>query len=239
MTRKDLNLSLDRGLLEQGAHQHRAPPNPDAVVDFSSRQPKQRAARQKSRQPRAGQWSAITIAIIAVANMLFLMVAGIWLSGHTYDSAARPDATGVDISPEINLLLLQVDNRLKTIEQQLGSLQLALDEQQSIAASDSFDLDSHVRETLGQQQETVTAPAPAPAWHINLGNFDSREVALGLQQRLQAIGHQTRIKPATSDGKTSYRVILAGFDQRESAELVAKQIMAQTDLNGLWVAQGE
>lgn len=239
MTRKDLNLSLARDLLEPAAQQYRAPQNPDAVVEFSSRQRQQRAAGQKSRQPGGGQWSAITIAVIAVANMLFLMVAGIWLSGHTYDSAARPGAASVETSPEINLLLLQIDNRLKTVEQQLGGLQLALDEQQPIMASDSFDIDSHVRDTLSQQEIAIDAPAPAPAWHINLGNFDSREVALGLQQRLQAIGHQTRIKPVTSDDKTSYLVVLAGFDQRESAELVAKQIMAQTDLNGLWVAEGE
>ncbi len=239
MTRKDLNLSLDRGLLEPSANQHRTPHGPDDGVQLASRKQNKRPAGQTRGHAGGGQWTAITIALIAVANMLFLMVAGIWLSGHTFDSAARPGAARAEITPELGLLLAQINNRLSTIDQQLGDLHLALDKQQAIIVPDSFDIDSHLREALSQDENTTDAPPPAATWHINLGNFDSREVALGLQQRMQAIGHQTRIKPTTSDDKTSFLVVLAGFDQRESAELVAKQIMEQTDLNSLWVAEGE
>ena len=237
MTSKDLNLSLDRGLIQSKADHNRIPQGSDAGVGPASRQHKKRATGPTRGHGGGRQW--IAVAVIAVANMLFLMLAGIWLTGHTYDSAARLSAAHAGITPELQLMLAQIDNRLNTIEQQLGGLQSTLDGQQALKVSDTFDIDKQLREALDQHEPTAHTPAPPVAWHVNLGNFDSREVALGLQQRLQAIGHATKIKSTKNDDKTAYLVILPGFSDRESAESVAKKIMEQTDLQSLWVAEGD
>ncbi|MFT4518743.1 MAG: hypothetical protein ACI9JM_001128 [Halioglobus sp.] len=239
MARKNLNLSLDRDLLEPSIDPNWTLPDPENGVRLVSDKQKKRTPEQTQGHVGGRPWTAITVGIIAVANMLFLLTAGIWLSGHSFNPPAQLRPALAEITPELELILVQIDNRLNTIEQQLGGLHLALNEQQSTTVPDSFNIDSHMREALSQYENTPSAPTPAPGWYINLGNFDGKEVALELQQRLQAIGLQSQIKTSASADTTSFLVVLPGFSDRESAELAAKQIMEQTDLNSLWVAQEE
>src|SRR6056297_558594 len=99
MSTKDLNLSLEYDLADTGYRGDgpRDGGNRDTPATgrrFRGRQ-KAAAARQKPaagkvrQQPGASAWLA---AAVALANMLFLLVAGIWLTGYKPQPAPPPAA---------------------------------------------------------------------------------------------------------------------------------------------------
>lgn len=254
MTAKDLHFSLDAGLTPpesqsarqataaRGQTRPRLAPVPGARPE----------GRPKRRQPAAvktnRQWLAV--AAIALLNMAFLALAALWLTGNAYqfDGAGSRTANSADAVSASTLAAMQagLTERTEQLGQQLGeqlgqqldpqlqSLQSTLQEQGRLLAA----LQSEVAQLRGRLAATaVTTPAQASAkgWHINLGSFPTTRGALELQQQMKAWGHAALVRPETADGETSYRVLIDGFRDRETADNAARKIMEQTNLNGLWV----
>ena len=253
MTSKDLNLSLDQALFQGRTEKKRQSqaPAPGRISRITAEQSAPPGHRKRSDKPLAKprasrQW--LVVSCVAVANMLFLLLAGIWLSGNTYYATAPYNTAPAETSADIVASLAQVTDRLNTLEIKLENLQLSLDRQQLQKPVESENSSPPVNEqppaSPSKIDDTPVADSGEPSsvqvkvkpWHVNLGNFDSREAAAATQYRVAAIGHRAEISPPASEG-TGYQVILPGFSDRESAEFAANQIMLQTDLNGLWVGE--
>jgi len=170
MTTKDLNLSLNRGLIQPKAGRNRKQKGPNVKVQPSAPRQKKRIAKLAPGSSGSRQWVAITG--IAVANMLFLVLAGIWLSGHSYDSSARISSARVELTPELALTLTEINRRLDTIELQLGGLQLTIDGQHQPIVSDQFDIDGQLREALTGYEETTNS---TPATHERIPRFTTAD----------------------------------------------------------------
>ncbi|MEZ5569451.1 MAG: hypothetical protein R3E54_14095 [Halioglobus sp.] len=253
MSAKDLNLSLDRKLAHAGA------PGKDKTAGVLKRG---RFARLKpvpnlsaegqqapSRRPTptgtavagsaASQWLAP--ALIALVNMLFLLLAGIWLTGTQYSPlTSRAPADATLEAPEAPALT-RLQTQLDVMQEQLLTLQATLEEQQRLL------LFSRLEAELAAEQgdaspgdaspgAAVSPPASPPGWQIHLGHFATREAAVTLQNDLRRLGYNADIAASTTPDDSGVSLLLKGFSERKLAELTAKDIMQSTRLNGLWVS---
>jgi len=237
MARKDLNLSLDQSLIHQRHLRKLAPAATDAP-DSQKPGKQTTAAAAKPRQ----NIQTITISIIAVTNMAFLLVAGIWLSTLQY-TIAGPTTTPIPpaLTPRVESMLAEANERLGSVQRQLDELKLTFDAHQLLAASAYAEMEKEVRTVPAQENgsakpvSTKEFTTAVDNWYVNLGTFSSEEAAASLQRQLHSIGRRAQISQQTNEGKIAYELRLSGFDDRESAEMTAGEIMKQTDLNGLWV----
>lgn len=247
MTNKDLNLALDQSFIQPKPLSERGPTHPEPQINPAPTSPQN---GQDPTTPHLGpvptgwlsrksprhEWIIVTVVF---ANMLFLTLAGFWLSAQeNQPSEIKVTKTAPSRDP-LKITLSKLDTKLLSLDQKLNQLQLTLNEQQRLIATSSLNLDKQVQGLSLQLKNTAeTAPKkstpPTKAWHVNLGTFSTKEAALRLQQQILALGHQVKINNTSLDDKTAYRVQLPGFKDRESAELIARQIMDKTNLNGLW-----
>ena len=241
MSTKDLNLSLEHDLADTayrvgGARGGGERDRSGAGRQFRGGQ-KAAAARQKpaagtARKPAGPSgWFA---AAVALANMLFLLLAGIWLSGYGR-MPATPPATGVTPITESGLADLRT--QLDAVQQQLAGLQTVVEAQHRLLV-------------VTQRKLADAAPAPAaepdagqaapdPLWQVNIGHVHAQEESATMQRELQALGYAAEITAETRAESEGFRVLLTGFGDRDAAELTAKDIMARTRFNGLWVSRSD
>jgi len=241
MSTKDLNLSLEYDLADTdyrgvGPRAGRGR-EPTATGRPVRGRQKSAAARQKPaarkfrKRSGASGWLA---AAVALANMLFLLLAGIWLTGYNQQPTAPPTASVATIAdPGLSDLRTQ----LASMQQQLASLQAAVEAQHRLLAvtrAESADDAPAQAAAAGAGQA-----APDPSWHVNLGHVQTREESVAMQRELQALGYTARVTAKTRGDGEGFSVLLTGFGDRDAAELTAKDIMARTRFNGLWVSRSE
>lgn len=314
MAQKDLNLSMDEARLQAWASNNRgdAPPpeqyreqpvpaykqqsEPEpsgrtarrTAVTPLSRQPTSRGrpptrpAAQKAR-PASGQW--LLIATIAVANMAFLVLAGVWLTGTDLKAAlAQPSAfTGPEIAADLTDIRLQLsDIQVQLIaltaqlEQSPPAAVVAVEKQKKAlilepqneqikerqAAQNAVQNEEPKKAAIiatspilpavaapvqdasakSPQTDPVATKAPPviePQWHVHLGDYFTQEEAEATRSLLATLGLNGEISQQRVNSRSIFLVNLGGYTQRETAEQVAGQIMAETQLNGLWVARAQ
>lgn len=251
MTTKDLNLSLDRGLF-----QPKATGKPGAAAGRSGRGTDGRATRQAGK-PKPGKpvprqtpksWQAVVTSTMAIANMLFLVLAAIWLSGYAGQPTTRPDAPEAGISPQVEAVQNGIDLRIDALEQQLENIQIAINAQQQLIVSAYQDIgEKLVGVGSPPQASTPAAPTgheaddavqPDRDWHVNLGTFSRVEAATEVRSQLEALGYQAQIVSVDLDDSMAHKVILPDFEDRESAEVAATLLMEKTELDSLSVWKG-
>jgi len=184
---------------------------------------------------------------IAVMNMLFLVLAGFWLSGtHVGDRTptytAPPTQVAVDTEPRLEELSQQLIN----LGQQMGELKAQitqLREQPAPVESQSTTPPSPAANVAAPTPEMDDSASVEPAmeapvlWQVNLGDYTTRRTARATLAELAAMGLKAQVRQLEEAGKTIYLVTLDKFSSREGAEKVANDIMQKTQLNGLWVAR--
>lgn len=282
MTNKDLNLALDKHLIQPeddapspSSNQFNrtnftaAEPGDDALIEESRPRSDRLQAntRDHHREPLFPQWLTdtkqpflwLSVALVSI-NLIFLLIAGIWLSGLNDQTTDRQSQLSVSTEQQLSNQLTSLDEQLTEIQQRLDQLTLSVSEQQQLIATSANDLTKELESLTAQQallsnrvikaestaatdtatkNKTPTSPTAQKKWHVNLGTFSTKEAAMRLQKQLLALGHSVQVNSTSIENKTAYRVQLPGFEDRESAERVAKQIMDKTRLNGLWAWKDE
>lgn len=192
---------------------------------------------------RSARRQGILVGAIVLANMLFLVLAGLWLTGTDYRGLLAPTsivtATNNEL-PQLQTMLADIKHRLAAMEQSLVTLQSATaptttpeEAEQPAPASP---------EPVPQVATADPAPSPPPVevppvWEVNLGDFDTRAEAITSHQQIQALDLEPVISRHRRNGRNLYQVHLTGFSDRQAAEQAANKIMQETSLNGLWVAR--
>ena len=197
----------------------------------------------------------ILAAAIAVMNMLFLVLAGLWLTGTEFQSRPLPTEVAPQDASASNERLNALGTQMATLNQQMSELRSEIEQLRAPLPSDiTVSTGPDNGKVLGDSASAATdspladpEPAdPAPVenavdsprtWQVNLGDFNTRSAAQATLAQLGKIGLQGQIRTDASSGSASYMVTLDNFVQREDAEAVANDIMRKTELNGLWVAR--
>jgi len=173
----------------------------------------------------------VLIGFIAIMNMAFLVLAGIWLTGAFPQARLEAAPTPAVAPAAIQAMAADFDQRLAAMEQSLSSLGEALTVAPAAPSQDQ-----------PASSEVNAEPEPAaalPQWQVNLGQFTRHSDALAVQEQVKSAGFQATVSQPQGADKGSYQVALAGFGIRLDAEQAAGQIMEKTRLNGLWVGQAK
>lgn len=213
------------------------------------------ATTAKARVSGDRQW--LLTATIAIANMLFIGLAAIWLTGTDLKGglavADSNNLAGANTSlaalEETNKRLAAVTLELNTVKAQLDTLgnQLALlsplQERPTLpteapgAVADNPETANSTQPASTAESASANTPPRTTSWQVNLGDYASRKEARAAQRTLQKIGLQAQINPLPEGGSQGFLVSISGFADRQDAEAVASEIMVDTQLNGLWVAR--
>lgn len=251
------------------APDERAQPAPSAVAPrLSERPPIQAnaASAKKKRPARSGSPMAMLITTIVVANMAFLTLAGLWLTGTDLHGVFAQRGAGEE--PNLGAELAEIRLQLDTIQAQLLTIsslpepdapapEAAAPEQvqnkpagspekphsetqkpdlsEQIAAPES----AAPKNSAIAPVEVKPAPVVTPQWHVHLGDYFTREEAQSTLKTLQTLGLQGEISQQRVNSRNIFLVNLGGYAEREAAEQIAGRIMAETQLNGLWVARAQ
>jgi len=153
--------------------------------------------------------------------------------------------------------LLAADNRVEELERQNRELRAEVEELSEEYRMLSGTIAS-LQVKLKTQREQAAAPAPksspdpAPAtrpaivtaqpagtgnWWVNFGAYSLREAALSWSKRLTPGAGEVIVAPATSGGKTVYRVRVIGLANKEEADRVAGRLKQEYKLDKLWVGR--
>ena len=194
MIAKDLNLSLKQRPVqpEDNSARERTSAEPTAIA-------KHRAVSQKEQPTKAtynsnkGFW--IGLFGIAFVNMLFLVLAALWLSGLPLSAPTQTNSLAVPNASEITLTLTEVNRRLDEISQALLDLQATAKIRPQPPVDGSFDINQQLRQALSDHKDISDSTASAnnesaapTSWHVNLGTSSSREEALKKQKKIRAFG---------------------------------------------------
>ena len=245
MTNKDLNLALDNSFIQPTSISEdersnqttpKAPMPTHTKCDATTTPKPSKLPRGLALESSHYKWLVIAVVFI---NMLFLLLAGLWLSAQEEPPREMIITAAPKADKNAEPMLNELNDKLLSLDQKLDQLQLTVSEQQRLIASSALDLDKRLQALSLQSKstlktETKKTPLPPKSWYVNLGTFSTKEAALKLQKQVQDLGPQVQINTTSLDNKTAYRVQLPGFKDRESAEKIAHQIMAETNLNGLW-----
>jgi len=250
MTNKDLNLALNNSFIQPTPMSEdeisnqttpKAPTHTHTKCDATATPKQSKLPRWFALESSHHKWLVIAVVFI---NMLFLLLAGLWLSTREEPPREVIITNAPEADKNLEPILNKLNDKLLSLDQKLDQLQLTVSEQQRLIASSALDLDKRFQILLLQSKTTLATeakktPLPPKSWYVNLGTFSTKEAALKLQKQVQDLGHQVQINTTSFDNKTAYRVQLPGFQDRESAEKIAHQIMAETNLNGLWAWKDE
>jgi len=156
---------------------------------------------------------------------------------------------------EIEERLAQTTSRLNELSNSLGELS---DGTTTVAVADKLlrlappaDLPEQSPESAGDnpdgQSGQATEPyrlAPASRaghgegnWVINLASYLNEQTAARYMAAFRKKGVAAEMVPASVQGKTIYRVRLAGFDSREAARAIAPSVKRQLGLKDIWVME--
>jgi cell division protein FtsN len=283
MTNKDLHLALDQNLIQLSSKQknegnqtsHDAETaNLESITDFSQGYQNPANNHHAEPPPTFKEWieairQSPRFRLIIALLLLFLLLAGLWFTNQSNQSATDSFSQSTSTSSAIKANQAQIEtlnNQVLSLQQEVEELKLSLQEQQSLINTNSKDLNKEIQ-TLAQQLQafntqaasepipseaglnkttsskatpTTTAPKKATNhWYVNIGTFSSKKSAQKLQNQLSTLGHAAQINTTSLENKPAYRVQLPGFKDRETAELAARQVMDKTNLNGLWAWKDE
>jgi len=278
MTNKDLNLALDQNLIQPSETQQNSTQEPSSTphyeaanldttmspgADSSNNYQRQHNRYNKTPSSFVATWLAKLHTFpwlasgLIVINLLFLLLAGLWLSNHNSQSAEIISPKPMPFNSSDVKTIEDINENLMTLQTKVEQIKLTLHEQQRLIATSSKDLSNDI-EQLNQKLDTIKlltkekskpapkkevskpiAEKPATHWYVNIGTFSSKDAARRLQKQLLTLGHSVQINTTSFDNKPAYRVQLPGFKDREAAESAARQIMEKTNLNGLWAWKDE
>jgi hypothetical protein len=242
MTTKDMNLSLGREPIRSKA---------TAAVKTKPQNMGKTSDRDQSEDPirhlgTSSNWPLFAFAGLAIANILFMLITGPWLTQRTRQPPMETQGLTIE---QLNTQLIHVSMQLTSLQQGFKDLQLTVNEQQQLIISTAADITEKTRRLFLEAQKTpvgsdpvtsTTAPHP---WYINLGVFAGKSEAVMVQQQVKNLGYNADISSVTipnnagssSDTTTGYQLRITGFEDQESAEATAARIMDSSKLNGLWV----
>ena len=232
MTAKDLNLSFDQGLLQST--------NRTALTSSGTREP----VGSPFSETRTAKSSWGATAFIALLNIAIVLGVGYWfveLSGKMPISGSAASAEG---NQAIRTDLAELNIQISALQDEIRNLRLAQNEQGELLRSSIQEIPLPTEKP--QKKSNIAKEKPIEVaklvedinWYVNLGSFTSSGEADRLRKKMLAIGYQPEIKRQKVQNQMSYKVVLPGFKNRESAEVAAKLLMEQTDLDSLWVWQG-
>lgn len=239
MTAKDLNLSLDPGLLQSTRSR-----DSGAAARASTPPGISEKVAPPTATPLGGkpQWKAA--AAIALLNIAIILGAGYWLIEHSNMLPKTDRLASVELNQAVRTDLAELNIQLSALHDEVQSLKLSQNEQRELIKS-SLQEAQLLREKA-QKKSNLAKEKPAEVatlaedkdWYVNLGSFTSAKEASGLQRKMLAIGYQPQIKTQKDQDQITHSVVLSGFKNRKSAEVAAKLLMEQTNLDSLWVWQG-
>lgn len=223
---------------------------------------KSRAKKAKQKKHRNQSGSNTLYALLATCNMLFLILAGYWLtglekSGFTHPGVSNSAAAMAGNESTLSAIQGEVSEsaeRLAALEQQVTALTVMLENRsapsiENVATTANSGSEAsqkaaptqvaYSRESAANTTKIAATPQVKPAWQVYLGDFDTRKQASDARRRVLQLGLPASLHRTTPNGETLYQVQLDGFEQRQEAEKAADRIMQETDLNGLWVARAD
>lgn len=245
MTDKDLNLSLDQSLLkprretdqrDTSANTAQSLAEPDLTADHPG------LDQPKTERPQQTEWLLIAV---LVSNLL-MVITIIFLLTQQPDTSSSADKLTPTENNNRLLLESKMDQMDQQFEQSIGQLNLQLEQlqvslldQQRQQISALLDLSENIEQKGGDLKKESTETTTSAHWHVNVGTFSTNEAATQLKKQIGAIGYQAEINHVSLDDKIVYRVQLPGYENRETAENTAREIMNKTNLNGLWAWEGK
>tara|TARA_R110001592_G_scaffold363398_2_gene687957 strand:- start:27679 stop:28422 length:744 start_codon:yes stop_codon:yes gene_type:complete len=247
MTIKDMNLSLapraaarprarDARIGSQAMRKSRA-----TVVPAAANQPAaSRSAPNSVSTVRDSRLSPLLLALMLL-NTLALPAMGYWLYDH-FEVNSRPVITNSLSASDLAAATGSIDQNLAELETSVSQLQVALAEQQRLFSSALLDLQQQLANGMAEAEASHVSQvvaAPLGQWVVNAGIFSSLDSAESVQGLLAPLGYEALRREVVVAGVPSYRVQIPGFDDRASAEEVARKIMGQTGIHGLWVWKGD
>ena len=205
------------------------------------------AASRARRARRPGAMASATLLVLSL-NLVCLGGGGYWLYRHADPiaaaaDAAAADAAAADAAPAAAAAVTaravaELRDALRALDARIGHLQLTLDEQRRLGNAALLDIHQQLGALRAVRAGATGAPVPAAGqWLINAGAFAAPQPAATLQQALAALGYTVQITGPGEGDPAAHQVQVTGFADRHAAEQAAARIMAQTDLNGLWVWQ--
>lgn len=242
MTTKDRNLSLDRELIRS-----KATGAPKKTPKSMDRTPVQEQVEGPARYPgTTWNWQLFAFAGLAIANIAFMLLTGPWLIQQTEPPRTETQLLAIE---QLKDELTQTTSRLASLQQDVKKLQLTIIEQQQLIISTAADITEKTKGFLLETHRTPVKGDPAASiaalnpWYINLGSFLEKSEAVAVQQKVESLGFNADINSVAIPNKSGdspdttagYQLRITGFEDQESAEAIAAQIMDSSELNGLWV----
>ena len=195
------------------------------------------AASRARRARRPGAMASATLLVLSL-NLVCLGGGGYWLYRHADPIAAAADAAPAAAAAVTARAVAELRDALRALDARIGHLQLTLDEQRRLGNAALLDIHQQLGALRAVRAGATGAPVPAAGqWLINAGAFAAPQPAATLQQALAALGYTVQITGPGEGDPAAHQVQVTGFADRHAAEQAAARIMAQTDLNGLWVWQ--
>jgi hypothetical protein len=225
MTAKDLNLSLDPGLLQSTSSRDSSPAASVSAPPGRSEKVHSPAATPRREKP---QWKGA--AAVAMLNIAIIVGAAYWLLEHADMLPKVDQAAAVELDRGIRTDLAELNIQISALRDEVQSLKLSQNEQSELIESSLQEAKLLQKES--QKKSNLTKEKPVEVvtlkkdkdWYVNLGSFTSAKEASDLKEKMLTTGYQP--------------VVLSGFKNRKSAEVAAKLLMEQTNLDSLWVWQG-
>lgn len=237
MAAKDMNFTMDRQRMDavqqlmqkaQAAKQAQ----PEAAVANAAGTPRAQAPVQKAAgstpapvKPQGVSGLSLlwpmfnSAALVAVAAWFY------WQGEQTLDDTA--------VVPDVTVAAVQAEE-FAGVKDELAALKVELDSQRELTAK--------LQAALASAQESLSAAEPdikrepprsKPNWVINAGDYRDQQRATAAAGSLRLLGYQVELTEVSG----LWQLRLPGFEQRAQAEEAARQIMAGSELNGLWVSK--
>jgi len=244
MTNKDLHLALDQNLIQLSSKQkdegnqtsHDAETaNLESITDFSQGYQNPANNHQTEPPPTFKEWIEairqsprfrLTIALL----LLFLLLAGLWLTNQSNQSATDSFSQSTSTSSAIKANQAQIEtlnNQVLLLQQEVEQLKLSLQEQQNLIDTNSKNLNKEIESLTQQLQASNTKAASKPIlsetdlskaipnkesattapkkatnhWYVNIGTFSSKKSAQKLQNQLSTLGHSAQINTTSLENK--------------------------------------
>jgi cell division septation protein DedD len=83
----------------------------------------------------------------------------------------------------------------------------------------------------------ASVTASSGNWFVNFSSYTQRSVADSWVKKLQPSAGKAIVASAVKDGRTYYRVRVAGLADRAQAEKVSRELQAAHGVSALWVGK--
>lgn len=221
MEAKDMNFTLDRRRVEAVQ---------DAVAkavaaNQSGHSAEDRSSTAKKTAPLAPVASGGALLVWPMLNTAALAAFALWLYWQPASSVA----------PVKSLSEADLRQHLQPLQEQIVELREALGSEREYTRDLEARILAMAEKTVAQPvAEESPPPKPPPLWTINAGEYAEKSAAAAAADSLQRLGYGVAVSYLDSG---LWRLRITGFSQRMAAEEAAREIMAGSDLNGLWVSR--